>query len=120
MRIELKAESQLAESERLGLARLSAESFPPDGDDTQWARSDWHVLVWQKDEIVSHMEIVERIASVGGRGDQAGCINSGNKSGNAPSSWMVRCFFFLYSSSVRSFNQTARRPQRLAPNTSAA
>lgn len=67
MRIELKAESQLTESERHGLARLSAEAFPPDGDDTQWAQSDWHVLVWEDDEIVSHVEIVERTATVGGQ-----------------------------------------------------
>jgi predicted GNAT family N-acyltransferase len=67
MRIELKAESQLAESERLGLARLSTEAFPPDGDDTQWAQSDWHVLVWEGDEIVSHVEIVERTATVSGQ-----------------------------------------------------
>jgi predicted GNAT family N-acyltransferase len=66
MKIELKAESQLSESERLGLARLSAEAFPPDGEDTQWAQSDWHVLVWEGEEIVSHVEIVERTASVGG------------------------------------------------------
>jgi nodulation protein A len=74
MRIELKGESQLTEPERLGLARLSAEAFPPDGDDTQWAQSDWHVLVWEGDEIVSHVEIVERTASVGGQPVRLGGI----------------------------------------------
>ena len=74
MKIKLKAESRLGESERLGLARLSAEAFPPDGEDTQWAQSDWHVLVWEGDEIVSHVEIVERTASVGGRPVRLGGI----------------------------------------------
>ena len=74
MRIELKAEGQLTESERLGLARLSAEAFPPDGDDTQWAQSDWHVLVWEGDEIVNHVEIVERTVSVGGQPVRLGGI----------------------------------------------
>lgn len=74
MKIELKAERQLTESERLGLARLSAEAFPPDGDDTQWAQSDWHVLVWEGDEIVSHVEIVERTARVSGQPVRLGGI----------------------------------------------
>ncbi|HTX93199.1 MAG TPA: GNAT family N-acetyltransferase [Anaerolineales bacterium] len=74
MKIELKAESQLTESERQGLERLSAEAFPPDGEDTQWARSDWHVLVWEGEEIVSHVEIVERTAAVGGRPVRLGGI----------------------------------------------
>ena len=66
MIIELKAESQLSEPERLGLARLSAEAFPPDGTDMHWSKSDWHVLVWEGDEIVSHVEIVDRMAMAGG------------------------------------------------------
>lgn len=65
MRIELKAKNQLTDQDRLGLDRLSAEAFPLDGDNTQWAVSDWHVLVWEDDKIVSHVEIVERTATVG-------------------------------------------------------
>jgi GNAT superfamily N-acetyltransferase len=66
MNIELKAESQLTGPERLGLERLSAEAFPPDGTDTCWSKNDWHVLVWEGGEIVSHVEIVVRMARVGG------------------------------------------------------
>ena len=66
MKIELKADNELTASERLGLEHLSAEAFPPDGTDTAWAQNDWHVLVWEGDEIVSHVEIVERTALVGG------------------------------------------------------
>jgi predicted GNAT family N-acyltransferase len=74
VKIELKAESRLTESERLALGRLSAEAFPPDGDDTQWAESGWHVLVWQETEIVSQVEIVERTATVGGQSVRLGGI----------------------------------------------
>jgi predicted GNAT family N-acyltransferase len=65
MKIELKAESDLNEAERLGLERLSAEAFPPDGTDTKWAKNNWHVLVWEADEIVSQVEIIDRVAKVG-------------------------------------------------------
>jgi predicted GNAT family N-acyltransferase len=74
MKIDLKAENQLNNAERQGLARLSAEAFPPDGDETKWATSDWHVLVWEGKEIVSHVEIVERTASVGGQPVRLGGI----------------------------------------------
>jgi GNAT superfamily N-acetyltransferase len=66
LHIELKADDQLNEVERADLKRLSDEAFPPDGTDTCWAKNDWHVLVWEETELVSHVEIVVRIASVGG------------------------------------------------------
>lgn len=74
MNIELKAEDQLTESEHLGLARLSAEAFPPDGTGTQWAKNDWQVLVREGDEIVSHVEIIDRTATVGGKPVRLGGI----------------------------------------------
>jgi nodulation protein A len=68
MHIELKTDDQLIDTERAGLERLSAEAFPPDGTNIQWsAKSDWHVLVWEEAEIVSHVEILERTGLVGGK-----------------------------------------------------
>ncbi len=66
MRIELKADDLLDEAERFGLKQLSDEAFPPDGKDTCWAKNDWHVMIWEENQIVSHVEIVDRLASVGG------------------------------------------------------
>jgi len=74
MNIELKSDRVLSQSESLALERLSAEAFPPEEHDPQWARVDWHVLVWEGDEIVSHVEIVERTATVGGRPVRLGGI----------------------------------------------
>jgi hypothetical protein len=74
MNLEIKAESQLKPPERQMLERLSAEAFPPDGDETQWSQSDWHVLVWEGEEIVSQVEIVERMAMVGGQPVRLGGI----------------------------------------------
>ena len=74
MKIELKAESDLGKNERLGLQRLYGEAFPPDETDTQWSKNDWHVLVWEGDEIVSNVEIIERAAFVGGEPVRLGGI----------------------------------------------
>jgi len=74
MRIEIQAEHQLVPQVRTWLDQLSAEAFPPDGLNIEWARSDWHVLVWEGEELVSHVEIVERIASVGGQPVKLGGI----------------------------------------------
>jgi aminoglycoside 2'-N-acetyltransferase I len=64
MKIEIKADSQLNTQERVQLDLLFAKAFPPDGTDIEWSKSDWHVLVWEGDELASHVEIVERTATV--------------------------------------------------------
>lgn len=74
MKIELKADDELSESERGGLERLYNEAFLPDGTDIKWSKNDWHVLVWEEAEIVSHVEIIERTARVDGKPVRLGGI----------------------------------------------
>jgi aminoglycoside 2'-N-acetyltransferase I len=75
MRFEIKASRQLSPDERILQSRLSAEAFPPDGDTTQWAEdSDWFVLVWEGQELVSNVGILERTITVGGQPVRVGGI----------------------------------------------
>jgi len=74
MEIEIKTDSRLDPQVRVRLDQLIAEAFPPDDLKVEWAKSDWHVLVWEGDELTSHVEIVERIATVGGQPVRLGGI----------------------------------------------
>jgi predicted N-acetyltransferase YhbS len=73
MKIEIKADEALTPDERAQIYDISVAAFPP--DDIEWSdHDDWHVLVWEGTEIVTHVEIVERTAMVGGRAVRLGGI----------------------------------------------
>jgi len=74
MKIEIKYEGQLTQPEHLLVDKLSAEVFPPEGTALKWSKVDWHVLLWEGDELASHIEIIERTATVGSRPVRLGGI----------------------------------------------
>jgi aminoglycoside 2'-N-acetyltransferase I len=74
MKIEIKANNQLCAFEKSMLDRLSSEAFPPDGDDIKWAEGSWNVLVWENDEIVSNVGVLERLVRVGSQPVRLGGI----------------------------------------------
>jgi len=74
MDIAVKADVRLTGRERLQLEALFKECFLPDEVITQWASDDWAVLVWENDELVSHVGVVERTASVDGHPVRLGGI----------------------------------------------
>jgi GNAT superfamily N-acetyltransferase len=55
------------------LAWLNQE-FESYADEYAWAIADWHVLAWEGDLMVSHVDITERTASVGGKALQLGGV----------------------------------------------
>jgi aminoglycoside 2'-N-acetyltransferase I len=68
MKIEIKAASKITSQEGARLNKLLAEALPPEEDDIKWSeQSDWHVLVWDGEELVSNVEIIERTATVDGK-----------------------------------------------------
>ena len=74
MKIEIKYEGQLTQPEHLLVDKLSAEVFPPEGTALKWSKVDWHVLLWEEDVLASHIEIIERTATVGSRPVRLGGI----------------------------------------------
>ena len=74
MNIDIKSESQLTQPERLLVEQLSAEVFPPEGTALKWSKVDWHVLLWEGVELASHIEIIERTATVDGQPVRLGGI----------------------------------------------
>jgi predicted GNAT family N-acyltransferase len=50
------------------------ETFVEENENTTWSDVDWHVLVRVLGKLVSHVEIVERIAQVDGRAVELGGI----------------------------------------------
>jgi aminoglycoside 2'-N-acetyltransferase I len=67
MKIVIKRDNEVSASERPQLDSLFSEAFQPDEHITQWAGDDWTVLVWENDELVSHVGIVARMATVDGQ-----------------------------------------------------
>jgi aminoglycoside 2'-N-acetyltransferase I len=66
-RIDIKHTSELTPAENSAVASLDKLAFfgDPWADFYQWAEADWRVLVYEGNELVSTLEIVERNAKAG-------------------------------------------------------
>jgi hypothetical protein len=66
-RIEIKHSSDLSPIEKSAIEILTQLSFQHDPEAAlyQWAVADWHVLVLVETELISTLEIVERMGLVG-------------------------------------------------------
>ena len=76
MRIETKAASQLSTFERARTDCVVTSSLYAYQMGTKWANADWTVMVWEEDELVSNVHIIERNALVGGHPVRLGGIGN--------------------------------------------
>jgi GNAT superfamily N-acetyltransferase len=74
MEIEVKRTNELAESERAYIDAWLIQQFAEESGDYEWSDVDWHVLLRVNGQLVSHVEIVERIGAVDGRPVKLGGI----------------------------------------------
>ena len=74
LRVEIRRSGELTPSEQEYLDRWTHRVFGATAGGYTWADIDWHVLVWIGMELVSHIEIVERTGTVGGRPVRLGGI----------------------------------------------
>ena len=65
LRVEISKTKDLPQELRSDIRRWLVETFLDEHDDTVWADVDWHILGWVGQELVSHVEIVERVVLVG-------------------------------------------------------
>jgi predicted acetyltransferase len=65
MRIEIKSAEQWSTFERARQDCVVTSSLYAYLTGTKWAPPDWAVMVWEGDEMVSNVHIVERMARVG-------------------------------------------------------
>lgn len=68
MRIETKAANQLSTFERARTDCVVTSSLYSYQMGTKWVNADWMVMVWEDDELVSNVHIIERDARVGWAG----------------------------------------------------
>ncbi len=66
MRIETKAAREMSAFEKARTECVVTSSLYAYQIGTKWAEADWTVMVWEGEELVSNVHIVERIAQVGG------------------------------------------------------
>jgi len=76
LRIETKAASQLSTIERARTDCVVTSSLYSYQMGTKWANADWTVMVWEEDELVSNVHIIERNALVGGHPVRLGGIGN--------------------------------------------
>jgi predicted acetyltransferase len=74
MKIEIKAAGQLSRQEKASLGHLFEEAFAQEEDDLTWSHSDWHVLVWEGEQLASQVGIVVCTSLVGGKPVKLGGI----------------------------------------------
>ncbi|MBN2388156.1 MAG: GNAT family N-acetyltransferase [Anaerolineales bacterium] len=67
MRIEVKATNQLTREDNARIDCVVTSVLYPYLFGVQWSVPGWNVLVWEDGELVSHLGIVVREASVGGQ-----------------------------------------------------
>jgi len=76
LRIETKAASQLSTFEWARTDCVVTSSLYAYQMGTKWASADWTVMVWEDDELVSNVHIIERNALVGGQPVRLGGIGN--------------------------------------------
>jgi aminoglycoside 2'-N-acetyltransferase I len=74
MKIEVRHDGALTAAEREYLNHWSRAMFGAEAAEYKWSDVDWHVLVWNEGEIVTHVEIVDRMGTVDGRPVRLGGI----------------------------------------------
>jgi len=74
LRVEIRRSGELTPSEQEYLDRWTHRVFGAAAGDYTWADVDWQVLVWIGAELASHVEIVARTGTVGGRPVRLGGI----------------------------------------------
>ena len=67
MRIETKPAREMSDSEKARTECVVASSLYAFQFGTQWAEADWTVMVWEDDDLVSNVHIIDRTAKVGGQ-----------------------------------------------------
>src|SRR3990172_3910336 len=76
MRIEVKPSSELSTFEKARQDCVVTSSLYAFLNGTKWASADWTVMVWEDDELVSNVHIVERTAMVGKQAIKLGGIGN--------------------------------------------
>ncbi len=66
MKLEIVHSKDIDEPLRRQLLAWLYREFGTYADEYAWAIADWHVLAWEGDLLVGHVDITERTASVGG------------------------------------------------------
>jgi len=66
MRIEVKSASELSTFEKARQDCVVTSSLYAFLTGTKWATADWTVMVWEDEDLVTNVHIVERTAMVGG------------------------------------------------------
>ena len=74
MKIEIKAAGRLSRRENALLGRLLDEAFAQENESLTWSNSDWHVLVWEGEQLACQVGIVVRSSLVGGKPVKLGGI----------------------------------------------
>jgi len=67
MRIEIKPTNDLTPTQHQDILDWLLETFKEESEEYEWSDVDWHILVWEDDQMVSRVEITERTGSVAGQ-----------------------------------------------------
>ncbi len=76
MRIETKAASEMSTFEKARTDCVVTSSLYAYHTGIHWASPDWAVMVWEDEELVSNVHIIDRVIQVGGRGVHVGGIGN--------------------------------------------
>ncbi len=76
MRIEVKSASELSAFEKARQECVVTSSLYSFLLGTKWATADWTVMVWEDEELVTNVHIVERTAKVGKQNIKLGGIGN--------------------------------------------
>lgn len=77
MKIELKHWDNFSKDELAAFSKLEERAFGNDDEENQieWIESaDWHMLIWQDELLVGHVEFSERIINIDSTAIKVGCI----------------------------------------------
>ncbi len=76
MRIETKAASQMSQFEKARTDCVVTSSLYAYHTGMRWTDPDWAVMVWEDEELVSNVHIIERVIRVGSRKVRVGGIGN--------------------------------------------
>lgn len=76
MRLEIKAASQMSQFEKARTDCVVTSSLYAYHTGGRWAEPDWAVMVWEDEELVSNVHIIERVIQVGDKTVRVGGIGN--------------------------------------------
>jgi predicted acetyltransferase len=76
VRIETKAAREMSAFEKARTECVVTSSLYAYQIGTKWAEADWTVMVWEDEELVSNVHIIERTARVGGQPVRVGGLGN--------------------------------------------